>query len=78
MIKIYDEATGTVYGTITEAQLEFLIGQLEEESAEDTDYYINRATVDLLEEGGADADLLKLLRTALGDRQDMDIRWARE
>lgn len=78
MIKIYDEATGTVYGTITEAQLEFLIDQLEEESAEDTDYYINRATVDLLEEGGADADLLKLLRTALGDRQDMDIRWARE
>lgn len=78
MIKVYDEETGTVYGTITEAQLQFLIGQLEEESVEDTDYYINRATVDMLEQDGADADLLKLLRKALGDREDIDVRWARE
>jgi hypothetical protein len=78
MIKIYDEESGTVYGTITETQLQFLVGQLEEESAEDTDYYINRATVDMFEQNGADADLLKLLRKALGDREDMDIRWARE
>ena len=78
MIRIYDEASGTVYGTITEAQLQFLIGQLEEESVEDTDYYINRATVDMFEQNGADADLLKLLRKALGAREDMDIRWARE
>jgi hypothetical protein len=50
---------------------------LEEESAEDTDFYINQATVDMLEQDGADAALVKLLRTALGGREDMDIRWAR-
>ena len=78
MIKIYDEATGTVYGTITEAQLQVLFDQLEEESPEDTDYYINAATIDMFEERKADAGLVALLRKALGDRDDMDIRWARE
>ena len=78
MIRIYDEATGTEYGTISEAQLQALTSQLEEESLEDTDYYINQATVDLLEEKKLDSGLVALLRNALGDREDMDIRWARE
>jgi processive 1,2-diacylglycerol beta-glucosyltransferase len=77
MFTIYDEATDKVYGTLTEAQLQFLLDHLEEESAEDTDFYINQATVDMLEQDGADAGLLKLLRTALGAREDMDIRWVR-
>ena len=51
--------------------------QLEEESLEDTDYYINPATLDMFEERGADAGLLTMLRNALGDREDMDIRWSR-
>jgi processive 1,2-diacylglycerol beta-glucosyltransferase len=78
MIKVYDEATGTVYGTISEAQLQALMGQLEEESREDADYYINQATVDMLEQRSVDAGLVALLRNALGDREDMDIRWVRE
>ncbi len=78
MIKIYDETTDTVYGTITEAQLQALVGQLEEESLEDTDYYINQATLDMFDERGVDPALVTLLRKALGDREDMDIRWARE
>ena len=78
MIKIFDEESGAVYGTITEAQLQAMMGQLEEESLEDTDYYINQATVDLFEEKKLDPALVALLRKALGDREDMDIRWARE
>lgn len=77
MIKVYDQASGRVYGTITEAQLEALVSQLEEESREDRDYYINAATIDMFEENGVDAALVTLLRNALGDREDMDIRWAR-
>ena len=77
MFTIYDEATDTAYGTLTEVQLQFLMDHLEEESAEDTDFYINQATVEMLEQDGADAGLLKLLRTALGQREDMDIRWVR-
>ena len=78
MIKVYDQGSGRTYGTITEAQLQALMSQLEEESREDRDYYINAATLDMLEENGADAGLVTLLRNALGDREDMDIRWARE
>ena len=61
--------------TITEAQLRFLINQLEEESATDQDYYINAATIDMLEEDGGDAPLIALLRSALGAREEMEIRW---
>jgi processive 1,2-diacylglycerol beta-glucosyltransferase len=78
MVKIYDESSGRVYGSITDAQLQAMIDQLEEESREDRDYYINAATIDMFEERGLDAGLVALLRNALGDREDMDIRWARE
>jgi hypothetical protein len=77
MVKLYDVATGLVIGEISEAQLTFMIGQLEEESLADTDYYINQATVDMFEQNGADAQLLALLRQALGNRKEMDVRWER-
>ena len=51
--------------------------QLEEESADDTDYYIDHATLDLFEEVGAEADLLALLRQALGTHDGMEIAWSR-
>jgi len=76
MIQLRDKETGAFVGTITEAQLQFLIDQLEEESTEDKDYYINQATPDLFEERGADADLLELLRQALGTREDIEIEWS--
>ena len=77
MIQLYDAGTGAALGTITEEQLKFLMDQLEEESTQDQDYYINQETLDLFEESGADPALLALLRRALGDRQEMDIRWSR-
>jgi processive 1,2-diacylglycerol beta-glucosyltransferase len=76
MIQLHDKETGAFVGTITEAQLQFLIDQLEEESTEDRDYYINQATLDLFEQRGADADLLALLRQALGTREDIEIAWS--
>lgn len=75
MIQLYDEALGTHIGTISEEQLQFLIDQLEEESTRDTDYYISAPTIDMLEENGADADLVRLLRDALGGRGGFELRW---
>ena len=77
MINLYDKESGALVGQITDAQLQFLVDQLEEESAGDTDYYINEDTLDLLEERGADAALLAALRKALGGREERDLRWAR-
>lgn len=75
MIRLFDAESDAPLGTITEAQLEFLIEELEEESSTDRDYFINVATVDMLEEDGADPALLALLRDALGDREEMEVRW---
>ena len=77
MIEIRDKETGNPLGTISEEQLQFLIDNLEEEYAEDMDYYINAATLDMFGERGIDAGLLKLLRDALGTREDMEIVWSK-
>lgn len=77
MIQIHDNDTGAPLGTLTEAHLQFLIDELEEESGEDQDYYINETTVDLFEEKGADKALVSLLRSALNGRTEMEIRWSR-
>ena len=39
MIKLSDKKNGAPLGTISEDDLQFLIDHLEEEWAEDTDYY---------------------------------------
>jgi hypothetical protein len=71
------QGAGPFHYDLTDAQLQFLIDQLEEESADDTDYYIDQATLDLFEEVGAEADLLALLRQALGPREGIEIVWSR-
>ena len=61
MIQLYDKETGASLGAITEEQLQFLADQLEEESPQDQDYYINEPTLDAFEEAGADPALVALL-----------------
>jgi len=77
MIQLVDRESGASIGTITEVQLQFLMDHLEEESEEDTDYYINRDTLDVLEEEGADEALMSLLKRALGSREEMEIQYTR-
>jgi processive 1,2-diacylglycerol beta-glucosyltransferase len=76
MIQLHEKETGVFLGTITDTQLQFLIDQLEEESTDDMDYYIDQATLDLFEEMGAEAALLTLLRQALGTREGIEIVWS--
>jgi processive 1,2-diacylglycerol beta-glucosyltransferase len=76
MIKVYNAETGALLGEISEDQLQLLVDQLEEESSEDQDYYINQATIDLLAQRGASSELLAILRQAVGERGEADIRWS--
>ncbi|MFC2031403.1 galactosyldiacylglycerol synthase [Chloroflexota bacterium] len=78
MIKLYDNESGSLIGTISPGDLQYLVDQLEEETLEDQDYYIDLATIDWFEEQGGDAELTELLRGALGDREGMDIRWSKD
>lgn len=78
MIILKDKDTNSRIGTISEEQLQFLIDQMEEESLDDRDYYINLETLDLFEQNGIDTELLKLLKKAMGSRQEMELEWSRE
>jgi hypothetical protein len=77
MVKLYDLDTNQPCGEISDAQFQILVDALEEESPTDDDYYIHVETIDMLESENADPALIKILRTALGDREDMEIRWER-
>jgi hypothetical protein len=75
MIQLYDNNTGELIGMITEQQLQFLEDQLEEESTQDRDYAIDPMTLAYFQGLGADAQLLDLLRAALGNQPEISIRW---
>lgn len=75
MIEIFDNRNNTMIGEITEAQLDFLVSNMEEESLEDQDYAITEMTLAYFEEIGADPALLSLLRGALGAQDELVIRW---
>jgi hypothetical protein len=62
-------------GTIDDADLQLLRDQLEEESEEDTDYYITPMTIEFLEQNGASPDLVQILKLAVGGSEGVDIVW---
>jgi hypothetical protein len=77
MITLSAKDSGTLIGTITEAELKLLVDQFEEESSTDRDYYIDEQTVQMLEENGATPSLAALLRKAIGASDGVDIVWSR-
>ncbi len=62
-------------GHIADDELEFLMAQLEEEDSEDEDYTIDRMTLDYLKANGLSVNLAKLLDDALGDKDEVEIRY---
>jgi hypothetical protein len=70
MILLYSQV-----GELTEAQLDFIVDNLEEEWPEDRDYFINRAMLDMLKARGADDGLMRMLTSALANREEVDILW---
>jgi len=77
MIDLYNAETDEKLGSITEADLKVLVDGLEEESAEDQDYFIDAATIDLLADGRATEHLVALLRKAIGSGDGVEVRWVR-
>ncbi len=77
LYRIYNSESGDLLGEINETELSSLTNLLEEESAEDRDYYITGDTIDYLETNGADAALVALLRKAVGEQDGVEIRWSR-
>lgn len=78
MIQLRDKSSNQLLGTIDDADLRFLVDELEEESPTDQDYYFDLDTIDMLEDDGAPATLVSLLRQVLGTQDGMEIRWERQ
>ena len=66
--------TGDAIGQISDEQLKFLVEQLEEEH-DDDNHYIDRDTLELLSDNGADPELLAMLEKAIGDDDSMNMAW---
>jgi hypothetical protein len=75
IVKLINEDTGQPIGQVNETEMRFLADMLEEESPEDTDYFINQDTIDMLEVRGGDPALIALLRQAVGNSEGIEISW---
>ncbi len=76
MPKLFDNESGRLLGVISQADVDFLITQLEEESSDDQDYWIDPDTLEYLADAGASNNLLGLLREAGAATTGLEIRWA--
>jgi processive 1,2-diacylglycerol beta-glucosyltransferase len=77
-VPVYNNETGVYLGAITPEQIQFLVDQLEEESLDDTTYYLDGPTLDLLARNGADPQFVAALRATFGDRDYIEIRYIRQ
>jgi len=66
--------TGDEIGTISDDQKKFLADQLEDDEDE-AEYFIDRDTLELLSDNGADPELLAMLEKGLAGDEEMDISW---
>lgn len=77
LVEILDKESGESYGTISEEELQVLLDVLEEEDSHDHDYWIDAATIELLETEEAPEELLDVLRRALGSQEGVELIWER-
>ena len=75
MPKLYNKKTNALLGDVDEEDVQCLIDVLEEEDSKDVDYFVALDTVDILEDNGASAELVQMLRAAIGAGEGVDIRW---
>ena len=76
-MRLRDKETGADLGSISDEDFQFLQDQLEEESSDDTDYYINRTELEILKENGPPG-LIRMLEEAMGDRDGIEVEWIEE
>jgi hypothetical protein len=77
MVKLFDETDNRMIGSIDDTAFAKLQNVLEEESDSDTNYFIDADTLELLSEEGLAAEVVTVLRTALGPRDGFEVRWER-
>jgi hypothetical protein len=75
MPRLVQAESNRFLGVISDADVKVLIDELEEEDLADDDYFIDGATVSILEAAGASKEMVSMLLSAIGDSEGIDIRW---
>lgn len=75
MATLHDRSTGAVIARLSPEQLQTLVDSFAGGVTEDGDYTLSPATLQLLEDQGADAALITLLRNALGTSEGIEFQW---
>lgn len=75
MARLIQADSNRFLGVISDADVKVLIDELEEEDIADTDYFIDGATVSILEAAGASKEMVSMLLGVIGDSEGVDIRW---
>ena len=77
MFKLYEKSTNKFLGEISDEEVQFLRDYMEEEDLSDVDYYINKTIFNLLKEKGMSKNLTKIIEQAMGDKDEIEIRYER-
>jgi len=73
-VTLEDAESGLSIGTISESQLQELTAHMEEEKPQQ--YYVTPETVEMLQDAGAEAALVAILRAAVASRPGgVSVRW---
>lgn len=75
MIKLVNKETRQELGFLSPEDFAILQQELEVENPEDTDYYINKDTVEFMVEQGIPQTIIDLLNKALNGAEEVDIEW---
>lgn len=69
--------TKEIIGSITDEELDEIIDALEEESEDDQDYYIDADTLEFMEGLEVSPPVIAMLKTALADKEFIEIEWVK-
>jgi len=75
MITLKDISSNRRIGSISYAQLQFLIDELGEQHKNDQDFRVNSAALKVLKEHGADAPLTDIIEKAMGNHNEVEFYW---
>jgi hypothetical protein len=75
MPRLFLKEGNRLLGVVSDADVKLLVDQLEETELADDDYFIDGATVSILEAAGASKGLVDLLLGAIGNSDGIDVRW---
>jgi len=75
MTALYLKPDGSKLADLIDNDLLCMQNVMEEESSTDRDYFIDLATVDMLNNAGASEGLINVLTKAIGESEGIDVEW---